>query len=315
MKPRLPVFLLAAAVSSGGSGAWSDPPPHRLTPEEIADRLAPWSLERRTAGPAAPALPQPGPAEGDAPAALETAALPAAPAPQTAAPPAERVLVARCRQIWIGSPEHARRLAALLQAGAPFEDAQRGIEGLEIDVRVRDYAVDDLAPDIRSWIATAEDSAWSDVRSWRGRSVLLQVLSREVRGRDTLPALGLGLDEREREELAQSLRSPFQSQVPQAAQQQPQAPLPDFAAASVLNRVDPRPPENVLTGGVVTVLVEVGREGEVVDVRVQSSSNPVFEEAALLAARSSTYQAARRGGIPEAGTVTVTFLFAAPGSE
>lgn len=293
--------------------AGSSPLVRRLTPQEMADPLAPWSLETRTPPPA-PASPVP----QDTTAAEATATPGVAPSPSTPSPSpevsGERVLVVRCRQLLISNPEHARRLAALLRSGARLEDARRSVEGLELDERTRDYAIDDLDLDLRTWIESAADSAWSTVRSWRGRSAIVQIQSREVRGRDTLPALGEGLDAREREQLAQRLRAPIAPPAPAGLPHSPAASA-DFAAAAVLNRVDPRPPEDVFTGGIVTVLVEVGREGEVVDTRIQSSTNPAFEAAALVAARASTYKAAVRNGIPEPGTVTLTFQFAAPGSQ
>jgi len=280
----------------------------RLTPEEIADPLAPWSFEfwRNAPGQIDPRTgPATGPlVPGDAPTEPDRE--------HEAAQPlrGDEVAVVHCRQILIGHPEHARRLAALLGAGATLEDARRAIGGVDVVERQRNYALEDLEPDLRTEIEALPDGGWTRLRTWRGRSVLVQVVDRLQLSRSMLPALGEGLSDAEREKLSARFRlnaspPPPRPQNPDQTAEQP---------AAVLEQVKPETPPNVQGGGEVVVLVEVGREGEAVDVRVLNSTNPALEEAALNAARRSRYRAATRLGIPEQGTVTVTFRFAAPGA-
>jgi len=220
--------------------------------------------------------------------------------------------VVRCRQIQIGHPQHARRLASLLRAGAALEDARRAIGGIEVVERQRDYALEDLEPDLRREIEALPDGGWTRPRTWRGRSVLVQVVGRLRVSRATLPKLGEGLSDAERERLTTRYRLNAAPPPPRPKDSSESAML---QPAAVLEQVQPETPANVQDGGEVEVLVEVGREGEAVDVRVQYASNPALTDAALTAARRSRYRAATRLGIPEPGTVTLTFRFTAPGAS
>lgn len=282
----------------------------RLTREELADPLAPWTLETsgrvpggrspQTDPAAGPLVPSDAPADSQLPPAVDRPLR------------GDEVAVVRCRQLLIGHPEHARRLATLLRAGAALEDAKRAIGGVDIVERQRDYALEDLEPDLRAEIETLPAGGWTRVRTWRGRSALVQVVARLQLSRSALPLLGEGLSDAERERLSASYRM-------NAAPPTPRTPAPNETAilqpAAVLEQVKPETPANLQDGGEVVVLVEVGREGEAVDARVQYSSNPALEEAALTAARRSRYRAATRLGIPEPGSVTLTFRFASPGAS
>jgi TonB family protein len=222
----------------------------------------------------------------------------------------DEVAVVRCRQVLVGYPEHARRLSALLRSGATFEEARRAIGGVDMVERQRDYALEDLEPDLRTEIEALPEGGWTRVRTWRGRSALVQLVARLQRSRSSLPVLGEGLSEAERERLSSRFRLNAAPPPPQRPQN------PDETAvqhAAVLEQVKPETPADAQEGGEVVVVVEVGREGEAVDVRVRSSTNPALEEAALNAARRSRYRAATRLGIAEPGTVTLSFRFAPPG--
>ena len=301
-----------AVVVLGAVIAAAQPHGSRLTPEEIADPLAPWTLEASGPTPVS-RVPNPGPVVApivpdDAP---RDATTEPERQPETSQPlQGDEVAVVHCRQISLGNPEHARRLAELLRAGATLEDAGRALGGVEWTERERDYALEDLEADLRAEIESLPDGGWTRPRTWRGRSILVQVVSRTQRSRRALPVLGQGLSPEERDQLTARFRlnkpPPTRPQNPEeTAMVQP---------AAVLEQATPETPADVQEGGEVVVVVSVGREGEAVDVRVQHATNPALEAAAINAARSSRYRAATRLGIPEPGTVTLTFRFASPGA-
>jgi TonB family protein len=293
------VLALIASTAAAQVGS-------RLTREEIADPLAPWTLEAVVARPVATAPGSSPMVPSDAPAETPPALEPERP------PRGDEIPTVRCRQISLGSPDHARRLAALLQAGAALEDARRALGGVDLIERQRDYALEDLEPDLRAELESLPIGGWTRVRSWRGRSILVQVVSRAPRVRAALPALGEGLSDSERERLTTRFRlNAPPPPPPRGAERDDQAAL---QPAAVIEQAKPEPPAGLEQGGEVEVLVEVGREGEPVDVRVKYASNPLLEASALEAARRSRYRAATRLGIPEPGTVTLTFRYAAPGA-
>ncbi len=285
----------------------AQPSSSRLTREEIADPLAPWTLEASGQAPLGPrANPTDSPlVPSDAPTESEREAEAEQPLR------GDEIPVVRCRQILIGHPEHARRLAALLRAGASLQDARRAIGGVDVVERQRDYAIEDLEPELRAEIEALPEGGWTRVHTWRGRAALVQVVARLQRSRSMLPVLGEGLSAEERERLS----ARFRLNAPPPPTPRPQNPEDTaIQVAAVIDQVKPETPENVLEGGEVVVFVEVGSEGEAVDVRVQTSTNPALEAAALDAARRSRYRAATRLGTPEPGSVTITFRFAAPGA-
>ena len=262
------------------------------------DPLAPWPLE-----------PEPG-TETPVP-------VPATPAdtlgPGAAALPSpvivdstDVVQVVRCRQILVADPKRVPHLQRLLEQGVPLEQAlqQLGITGVEQSRR--EYAVDELEPQVQAEIEALADSGWSRPRPWRGRTAFFQVLEREERLRHTLPRLGENLDQEEKNRLASQLRAPEQQQ------QQGAGADPELQPAAVLEQVPAQYPPGAIESGEVTVVVEVGRLGDVLGVRVENSTARVFDEAAITAARDSKYRAATRGGIAEPGSVRLTFKFAAP---
>jgi TonB family protein len=303
---RRHVAVLALALAGAGPAydiAAADD--RRWTPRERADLLEPWSLEPGAAGPPSPrpldpARPGAAPGEPRIDGGVDAGA-PGSPS----LPTGQGVEVVRCRQITLGQPARADRLAAFLRSGSDLETARRAVGGVEVTERTRDYALADLEPDIRDEIATLPVGGWSRVRTTRGRATLFQLVSRDRRDAASLPALGSGLGA---EETARLQRL-----------QRPRPPVPvvhdetgDTEAAVVVQQVPPEYPSGATTSGQVTVRVRIGRADDVVDVSLENSTDPVFEAAALYAARRSTYRAARRDGIPESSEVVVTFNFVAP---
>lgn len=300
----------------------------RLSPREQADPLEPWSMEFVPGAPA----PATSPAPAALPASPDTAlaALGAAPAAQPQAPlvpddsdPAavaralaakEQVLVVRCRQLLIGQPAAAERLGELLRGGASFEAARRAVGSIDLSERTRDYAIDELEPDLRREVEALPAGGWSRTRPWNGRTALFQVVDKQTRERGTLPALGAGLSAEEQSRLARAQRDrPAAAAV--AAANAAAAETRDSDPAAVVQQVQPTPPEDATTGGVVTVVVQIGRTDDVTDVQVESSSAEIFNAPAIDAARRSTYRSASRNGIPEPGSVRITFNFPAPQAD
>lgn len=319
MKTRCPLAVTLGvalcAVALSASIATAQPGTSRLTPEEIADPLAPWTLEASGSGPAAPPPPpvtgDPGAGPIAVPMVPSDAPVDAEREPEVPQPlSGDEVTVVHCRQISLGYPEQARRLAELLGAGATLEDARRALGGVEWVERQRDYALEDLEADLRAEIESLPDGGWTRVRTWRGRSILVQVVSRTQRSRSALPVLGEGLNQEERDRIT----ARFRLNTPPPARAQSPEETAMLQPAAVLEQAKPEAPADLQEGGEVVVLVEVGREGEAVNVRVQHASNAALEAAAITAARRSRYRAATRLGIPEPGTVTLTFRFASPGA-
>ncbi len=268
-------------------------------------------LEQWTLGPApAPAavvptpsaVPQPAPADSLAPSLLPELG------PVAADSLADEIVeVVRCRQLLVSGTERAALLGRMLQRGIPLNEATRQLGIVDHQETVREYALADLQPALRTQIETLPDSAWSDARSWRGRTAFVQVLSREQRARSTIPKLGKGLDDAARQRLARLQR------LQQRDARQQQNLDPDVEPAAVTDQKQPEYPAAATGGGTVVLLVDVGRLGEVLDVRVESSTDPIFESPAIDAARRSRYSAARRPpGIAEPGTVRLTYRFQAP---
>jgi len=294
------VALLAAAAAA------QDKPPDPASPAKPwvgrqkppDDPLAPWPLENEP-GSEAP-LPLPATPLDTLSAGVE------APLVHGEVDSTDVVEVVHCRQILVGDPARVPHLQRLLEQGVPLEQAlkQLGISGVEESRR--EYALDELEPRIQAEIAALPDSGWSGPRPWRGRTAFYQVLQREERLRHTVPRLGQNLDQEEKNRLATQFRSPERSQ------QQGAAADADLQPAAVLEQVQAQYPPGANESGEVTVAVEVGRVGEVLGVRVESSTARIFEDPALAAARDSKYRPAARAGIAEPGTVRLTYKFAAP---
>jgi TonB family protein len=190
----------------------------------------------------------------------------------------------------------------------PLERAVRSLGITDLVETKRAYAVDELEPGIRAQVESLPDSAWSAARSWRGRYAFFQVLGREERARSALPKLGEGLGDEERKRLAAALQSAAR-QVEAGARPAE----PGLEPATVLEQVPAEYPPAATGNGEVTLSVDVGRLGQVLGVRVESSTDPIFEGPAIEAARTSRYKAARRPpGIAEPGTVRLTYKFTAP---
>ena len=317
------VLVAACSVAAAASRAAET----RLTPGEQQDPLEPWSMEEVPLERTQALVPLPAPARQDTTAITMPAPAPATPSPAPLVPddsdPAaaararaakEQVLVVRCRQLLVGQPAAAERLGELLRSGSSLEAARRAAGSPEVTDRTRDYAIDELQPDLRREVESLPEGGWSRPRPWNGRVALFQVVSKETRERGTIPALGAGLSADEQSRLARTQRErPAPAAV--AAATETNNETRDVEPAAVVQQGQVAPPENALTGGTVTVVVQVGRTDDVNDVRVEFSTDPMFNQAALDAARRSTYRSARRNGIPEPGTVKITFNFPAPQSD
>jgi TonB family protein len=305
---RRAVLILGVWGAMAAPGRAANELDPRLTPRERADLLEPWALEPRPGEvpmPVPPVLPVPPAA--DVPTDAEIGS-PATEQPSPSPSPSDGVGVeiVRCRQLTIGQPARAERLAALLQSGADLETARRAVGGADIVERTREYVLDDLEPDIRAEIASLPEGGWSRVRTTRGRATIFQVVAKSRRDAATLPELGAGLGQEEQARLQATLK-------PRPAPVRPvQDETRDAEAAAVVTQVQPEYPQGATTSGEVTVLVRIGRADDVINAEVQSSTDPQFNDAALRAARRSTYRAARTDGIPSVSTVTVTFKFVAP---
>jgi TonB family protein len=308
--PVLAVALTVVVVAVAGAA-----PEDRLTRREREDPLEPWSLE-----PGREEAPSPGPVPADTstvPEAAEASREAEQAEGPIAAEDGERVPVVRCRQVLVSHPAQAERLAALLRSGANLDEVRRAAAGVEIEEHTREYALEELQDDVRSEVEALPAGGWSRVRPWHGRAALFQVVEKAERARSELPQLGAGLDASERDRVAEAGRA--------SAARRASAPPPAAAAATgaergvekaaVVNQVSPEFPPTASGGGEVTVLVEIDRLGQPIDVRVVSSSDRIFEIAAMDAARRSTYRGAKRDGIPEPGTVTLTFRFVAPTAQ
>jgi hypothetical protein len=286
------IAIVIAAVPAPANPRW--------TARERGDLLEPWSLE-----PDLRPVPRP----------VERPALPTGDEPQAggadeptrpaALPEGEGVVVVRCRQIVIGQPARAQKLLELLRAGAQLETAKRSLGGVDVVERTRDYPLEDLEPDIQSEIHGLEEGDWSRVRVQGGRAIAFQLVARERRALESLPALGAGLGPEEQARV-QRLQRPRPVARPMVDETR------DADAAAVVQQVQPDYPPGTTESGTVTVRVRLGRADDVVAVEIENSSNPIFDEPALRAARRSTYRTSRRDGIPETSVVSVTYNFVAP---
>jgi hypothetical protein len=306
---RLVGILLPAA----GFAAPGDPPvpaarnpqPQRpvTRPPEPADPLEQWSLDPVPPPAAVSSVPAPAPVIPDS-----LAASAPLPAPEATVPgDTVRVLVVRCRQILVSNPQRAATLEKLLHLGVPLDKATKSLGITDLVQNTRTYAIDDLGPEIRAEIESVPDSTWSRARPWRGRYALYQVVGREESPRNAVPKLGEGLDAQERSRLnsrLQRAQQPVPAQAPQVDS--------DFVPASVEQQAPAEYPAAATGNGEVAILVEVGRTGTPGDIRVDTSTDPVFEAPAKTAARNSKYRDATRAGIPEPGTVRLVYKFAAP---
>jgi len=278
---------------------------------EPADPLEQWSLDpvpAQTGTGIVPAVPVP-----VVPGAPEPSTVPApAPesagvSPETASGDAEQVLVVHCRQILVNDPHRAAALERMLRAGVPLEKAAKSLGIVDLVQSSRRYVIDELSPEVRAEIESVPDSTWSRARPWRGRYAFYQVLGREQRPRSAVPKLGEGLDAGERSRLASGLQ-----RLPQPTASQPPAPDADFQPAVVEQQELAEYPAAATGSGEVTLVVDVGRTGAPLGVRVEASTDPIFEGPAIEAARRSRYRAAVRSGTTEPGTVRLTYKFTAP---
>jgi hypothetical protein len=316
-------MLLAGAVRPAAAqlaqNSQAEPPEARVSGAEAADPLEPWSLEvkistgtpppSRNPVPIASAL-EPNPASGVDPATTRPPLQPSdADRPERPADPRdlEKVQAVTCRQLLIADPQKAARLATLLRSGASFEDAQRALGHVDVVEQSRDYALEELAPDIRAEIASLPVGGWSTVRPWRGRSAIFQVVAKDERERRALPQLGRGLGTDEQNDLAADRRQVAKTRRPSSTEE-----TADFENAAVVTQVSPEYPPNANGPGEVTVQVQLGASDDVIEAIVMHASDPVFEFPARDAARRSQYRSARRNGIPEKSAVTLTFKFVAP---
>jgi TonB family protein len=220
---------------------------------------------------------------------------------------AERVVVVTCRQLLIDDPRLAARLSQFLRAGASLEEATRALGRTDLVPRQREYAIDELQPEIRSEAERLPEGGWSEVRPWKGRSMIFQVVSREERTRGTIPRLGAGLDAAETDRLAQraaaAQRAQSSQQIAESSEYQP---------AVVTEQAIPEYPGSLTEPGTVVVEVVIGVTDTPTSTRVLESSNRLFDQAAISAAQHSKYRSAKRRGIPEQATLTLTFNFVAP---
>jgi TonB family protein len=315
--PLLLGFALLVQAGSGKAQTAVSTTPPGLTQREMEDPLEPWSLEPGR-GPFMPP-PSPPPLLPTPPAALPESTQAGAPEGEASLPvteppepvpsePEEQVVVVQCRQLLVSDPRQAQRLAELLHAGVTLEDARRGLGSIDIDETTRSYALDELQPELRAEIDTLAEGGWGGLREWRGRSALFQLVTREERARNMIPALGEGLDAAELERLANRQRA-LGSRAPSAAA----PPAADAQPATVVEKATPQYPEGITESADVTVQVEIGLSDDYLGARIVSSTNAQFDQSALDAAQRSTYRSARRNGVPERGTVTINFRFVAPG--
>ncbi len=294
-------FALGATVSQAQQPAslqTAKPWMGRVQPP--ADPLDPWPLEDapRVGGPAT--APQPAPAESLA------AGMPFEPMP-VYIDSTDIVVVVRCRQILIEDPQVVPELERLLHDGQSLEVATKRLGIQNVEESRREYALDELEAGIRAQIAALPDSGWSAPREWRGRTALFQVLERAERGRHTVPPLGMNLDDKDKSKLARLGGRP-------EGQPQAQAADADFKPAAVLDQVQAVYPPQATEPGEVTIVVSVGRIGEILGARVERSTAAIFDAPALAAARGSRYSPAERAGFAEPGEVRLIYKFEAPQS-
>ena len=86
----------------------------------------------------------------------------------------------------------------------------------------------------------------------------------------------------------------------------------EAGAPAFLRRVAPKYPRSSLARreqGVVMLLLSLDRHGTLLDVSVMQSAGPRLDEAAIQAARASSYLPATRNGEPHACTVTLPIRF------
>jgi TonB family protein len=286
-------------------------------PPGPADPLEPWSLGAPTV--------HPGLLAGGAAAkiALATPAAPPQvrdprldPAPDFLSFPgadstaADATAVVVLQQILIDNPHHARQLRTLFDAGVTWDSARSLLKLGEVKEYRREYAVDDLAGDMAIEIAALPDSSWSSGHPWRGRTMFYRVLGRASRSRASLPALGQGLDANERARLAE-LRPKLREPVIQGTDNR-QIDAEDFVEAVLAKQEPATFPEQATTDGEVTLVVHLGRLGDVSKVEVEDSTDAIFEQAAIDAARRSEYRSATRNGVPEPSTLRITYPFRVP---
>jgi TonB family protein len=311
------VFVLTSATAQGKGAPfrglpWGAPP-------APADPLEPWSLEPQGLLPP----------QQEAPAAetgvtLPTPVDPTSPRdPRFETPPelpdiygsdstaTDATAVVRLRQIFIENPHQARQLRELFDAGMPWAEARPLLKLGQVQEYRREYALDDLALDMRTEVEALPDSAWSHGHPWRGRTMFFQVLGRAQRSRSALPALGEGLSDEERSRLSQlrpKLRQPDLSGANRAGVSEDDG----LVQAVIVKQEPPVYPEAATTDGEVILVVHIGRQHDVSQVEVVSSTDPIFEQPAIEAARASEYRSATRNGIPEPGTIRLNYSFKVP---
>jgi TonB family protein len=317
----VPLLFLALVVTTTAAqqrGApfrglpWGPPP-------GPADPLEPWSLEQQPTVLPAPtpssppdvglAVPTPGDSTSPRDARLDT-------------PPdvgdlygsdstaTDAIPVVRLRQILVENPHQARQLRELFDAGVPWAEARSLLKLGEVKEFQRQYALEDLALDLRAEVEALPDSAWSSGIAWRGRTMFFQVLSRALRSRSALPALGDGLSDQEKSRLAQLRPNLRQPQASGASN----VPAEDegLVQAAIVKQEPPIYPEAATIDGEVILVVSIGRQHDVTKVEVASSTDPIFEQPAIEAARRSEYRSATRNGIPEPGTIRLNYSFKVP---
>lgn len=308
-------FLLGAQASVAQQRApfrglpWGPPP-------APADPLEPWSLENQPLSvpePVSPETVQPG-------LALPRPPDPLSPRdPRLDVPPpasglygsdstaADAIPVVLLRQILIDNPNQARQLRELFDAGVRWDAAKPLLALGDVPETTREYPLEDLADPILQEIDALPDSAWSSGHPWRGRTMFFQVLARAQRSRAALPSLGQGLSDQERARLS-NLRPNLRKPVLSGLDNRDSGDA-DLVPVSIIKQEPPVYPEAATTDGEVTLVVYIGRQGDVTRIDVASSTDPIFEQPAIAAARTSVYTSATRNGVPEPGVIRLTYPF------
>jgi hypothetical protein len=192
----------------------------------------------------------------------------------------ESIAIVKCRQLLVSDPKQAARLAGLLRAGTHYDEAIQVLGRAEIDDRTREYALEELSPDVRAEI-DALAGGWLEHRAPLPRAQPhLPGAGQRQRERRTLPALGAGLDTEEQNRVAAASRQSAQPQRPAAGE------TSDLEPASVVQQQTPEYPQGATGSGEVTVDVEVGLSDDLIDARIVHSSDTIFETSATDAARA-----------------------------
>ena len=217
------------------------------------------------------------------------------------------------QQILIENPHQARQLRDLFDAGVSWSSARPLLKLGTVQEYTREYALEDLAAEMALEIAALPDSTWSSEHPWRGRTMFFLVLARAERSRASLPALGAGLNSHERNRLVQlhpNLRQPV---IKASGETSPSE--SDLVAAVLEKQEQPIFPEEANMDGEVTLLVFIGRQGDVTKVTVVESTSILFEKAAIEAAQRSVFRSATRNGVPEPSSLKITYPFRVPGGQ